>query len=704
MANRTSKPNRLAAARSVYLQQHAHDPVDWYPWGPEAFAKARQESKPIFLSIGYAACHWCHVMQRESFADPRVAAFLNEHFVPVKVDRQERPDVDELYMEMADAAGGRVGWPLNMVLSPEGVPLVSGTYFPPQRLGDYASFMEFLQLGLQSWGNLRRAGSREEVAQAAREVMGKLHCPQPGKLDVKGAETLAVINLQKALDREWGGFGGPPKFPTPAKLFFLLEQVTRGNLMAAGPLRITLESMAFGGFLDELGGGFHRYSVDQYWFVPHYEKMLPDNALLARLYLEAGYRLKRPDFREVAQRTLGFLAEKLYILRVVESPQEAEVCAWFAAGLDADTGGVEGATYTFTWEQLEALLSPEELRLLPEVSWFDPTYGRDTPLPVRLFPPDPAEPLPFPLKEAAELYLSIREKLLAARAQRPDPPLDTLDVTAWNGMAVWALDYRRAASSGGTRWEPLDATVLLRAVTRYWKVPRNCLAGTASGPETLEDLAWTLAALLESYQATGKLELLATAVELARERVPHYRGPQGVLYTTPDDEEKLLYRRRSLGDGAHLDPEAWMVHVLLRLGLCTANPDLSRWAEAALGAASGKLRSNPEEHCTWLLAARLALEQRVLVIAGDRRWPSTRKLLQAAYRSPVPPQVLVCPSSWPPEEEHLALVPHLAGKNPAGPEQAAAYLCTGNTCLAPVSDPKALARLLLQTAQPWGVT
>jgi len=699
-SRKAQKPNRLWDARSVYLRQHAHDPVDWHPWGPEAFGKAQRERKPIFLSIGYATCHWCHVMQRESFSDPTVAAFLNQHFVSVKVDRQERPDVDELYMEIAAAAGAPTGWPLNLVLTPEGVPFLAGTYFPTQRRGGYPCFMEFLERAVRLWGEHAQKQGGQETLELLRHTMAQLHRPKPGQLDLRAAEDEALAKLAAIFDQDWGGFGAPPKFPMPAKLFFLLEQASRAHKLAQEMLFLTLEGMAAGGMYDVLSGGFHRYSVDRFWFVPHYEKMLPDNALLARLYLEAGCRLKRASFRAVGRKTLSFLSRKLCHRRRVHTAEGPKLRVWFAAGLDADTAGTEGATYTFTWEDLTHLLSAEELELLPLVSWFGPDQGRHAPLPARFVGLDAQASYPFAREQCAQLYRSILRKLSRARSHRPDPELDTLDVTAWNSMAVWAANY--AGSCTGCSSTEKVASELLETAKEKLTVPRNFLAGVTQGPETLEDLAWTVAALLECYEATGEHDFLATAAQLTQARLPRYQDVQGGLYTTPEDGEKLLYRRRSLGDGAHFEPEAWMAFCLYRLALITENPEFSRWADAALGAAAGRIQRNPEEHCTWLLAARLARERRVLVVAGDRRWASTKRLLRAAYKSPVPPQVLVCPHAWPPDEAHLALVPQLSGKEPQGPEQAFAYLCTGNFCLPPVSDPKALIRLLVKTAQTLG--
>ncbi|MEP0775550.1 MAG: thioredoxin domain-containing protein, partial [Acidobacteriota bacterium] len=525
------KRNRLARESSPYLRQHAGNPVDWFPWGEEALEKARREDRPIFLSIGYAACHWCHVMERESFESTEVAAFLNRHFVSIKVDREERPDVDAVYMEAVQAMTGSGGWPLTVFLTPTLKPFFGGTYFPPQRRWGRPSFLELLVAVVEAWST-RRADIENQAGTLLDHLASAGHRDHSGPLDAQATLLAAVAALARRFDPVHGGFDGAPKFPGPARLSLLCHAAARGDATAARMLSATLDGMARGGMYDWVGGGFHRYSVDAQWLVPHFEKMLYDNALLARLYGEAGLALARPAWLEVARETAEYLVREM---------QGAE--GGFFSSTDADSEGEEGRYFTWTPGDIAATLGEEEAAAIIAACGVTPhgnfEHGRTILRPTSDLLAV-ARSLNVPREGLGELLQRARVNLRVARARRVPPALDDKRLAGWNGMAVWALAYL-----GVTLEEPrfLGAAaragefLLARCVRPGQPVVRAWKDGVSSGAETLEDVAWVAAGLAELYQAGGDTRYLAAARQVLRERVPHYRGPNGVLFETPDDGE-----------------------------------------------------------------------------------------------------------------------------------------------------------------------
>ncbi|MGZ4410502.1 MAG: thioredoxin domain-containing protein, partial [Gaiellaceae bacterium] len=500
--------NRLASETSPYLLQHAANPVDWYPWGKEALERARREDKPILLSVGYAACHWCHVMAHESFEDVAVAGLMNEHFVNVKVDREERPDVDALYMDAVVAMTGSGGWPLTAFLTPGGAPFFGGTYFPPEPRHGLPSFGQLLRTLAQAWqtqrADLLRSGER--LVQALRETSEL----------ARGREPLQPALLEQALealaagfDPAWGGFGSAPKFP-PAPVVELLLRLSRslGDERARSMAGATLDGMALGGMHDLVGGGFHRYSVDQRWLVPHFEKMLYDNALLARAYLHGWLVLGKEAHRLVAERTIEAM------LRELRLPEGA-----FASSLDADTDGVEGLTYTWTGEEVAAALSFERSELL-----------------------QPFEGGRFVLRGA--LSDAERERLLAARLERPQPARDDKALASWNGLALAALaegarllgrdDWRQAALA-------LAEFLLGPLSDGRGRLLRSFRAGRAKQDGFLDDYANVAAGLIELHLASGELRWLEEARRLAVLALELFRDEErGGFFLSPRDGESLV--------------------------------------------------------------------------------------------------------------------------------------------------------------------
>ncbi len=759
MSKHERKPNRLISQVSTYLRQHAYDPVDWYPWGWEAFKKAKAENKPIFLSIGYATCHWCHVMAKESFADEEVARLLNEHFVSIKVDRQELPRVDEAYMRAAIALTGQGGWPLSVFCTPEGFPFFAGTYFPPQPRGGLPSFRQVLETVARLWRE-----KREELLALGQDLLplyGETTAT-PQELPLQELEREALAALEREFDPEFGGFGTAPKFPQPAKLEFLLEQAALGNRRAQDMLAKTLDAMATGGIFDALFGGFHRYSTDRTWFVPHYEKMLPDNALLARLYMDAACRWRRPHWRKVALGTLGFLME---MLQVEESdfawaPFEGAVFPFytFAAGRDADTNGEEGKTYTFTLEELRQLLSPEELQLVTTLSRFPWVEGEPRPLCLPPFRPGQAALLQISPETLIEHRQSLEKKLRQAAEGKGLPAVDQLHVSGWVAMAVVAC-VRICSLLAGTsfRWpirpkskKDADAAAVLQALGNLagmpnyaadpsgflvaldclWhfgflqtrQIPRVLHQGSPQAPETLEDLAWTAAACLDAGLATGATTWLWRAFELLEQAVLRYSGEQGELYGAPllwpmpqpwsfpfphTQAPALpfaLHKPRPPGswrvsyDNAHPSPGAVLCQTLYRAWLLSGNDRFRECADRAIACEVDAIRRSPHNACSWLQAARLGSFGSTLVVAGNPSWPSTKKLVAAALRHRQRPAVVLYLDHWPPTEEELERLPILRDRPPAADGRAAAYLCYRQSCWPPVTEPKELDRLLRQTA------
>src|SRR5436190_3039333 len=494
--------NRLAEETSPYLLQHAGNPVDWHPWGDEAFARARDEDKPIMLSVGYSACHWCHVMEHESFEDDATAELLNEHFVPVKVDREERPDVDAVYMDAVTTMTGHGGWPMTVFLTPEGEPFFGGTYYPPEPRHGLPSFRQVLSAVADAWRDQRGDVTRQAAALTERLRQAAETAPSSDPLTT-GLLTAAVSALRAQFDPEWGGFGDAPKFPPASALEFLLRRGEK-ELVAK-----TLDGMALGGMYDLVGGGFHRYSVDKRWLVPHFEKMLYDNALLVSAYLHGWLATGRERYREIVEETVDYMLRDLWL------PEGA-----FASSQDADTDGVEGLTYTWTAEETG-----------PDVPLEPFEHGRSI---VR-----------------GELSAETRERLLAIRAERPQPGRDDKAIASWNGLALAAL------AEAGRRLDRADwvdaarrlAEFLLGPLSSDGRLHRSFRAGRATGTGYLDDYANVAHGLYELHVATGELRWLDEAHRLALLAVDLFADEErGGFFMAPADAEQLVARTKDLHD------------------------------------------------------------------------------------------------------------------------------------------------------------
>ncbi len=591
-------PNHLAHETSPYLLQHRDNPVDWYPWCDEALERACREDKPIFLSIGYSACHWCHVMEHESFENEAIAALLNRHFVSIKVDREERPDLDQIYMNAVQMLTGRGGWPMSVFLTPDLKPFYGGTYFPPRATGGMPGFDQVLVAVADAWTNRRdqALAGAEQLTEELRNVA----VASGGSAAVLSRELIdgAVAQLRQAFDPTWGGFGAAPKFPHPMDLQLLLATHQRtGQTDLLDIVRVTLDRMAAGGIYDHLGGGFARYSVDQRWLVPHFEKMLYDNALLARTYLDAYLVTGNERYASVVRETLD------YLLRDMTDPGGG-----FYSTEDADSEGEEGLFYTWTPAEIEAVLGPDATETFCRV--YDVTQmgnfeGRSIlNLPKTLT--ECAKALGCnPTKLEAELADS-RAKLLASRAKRVRPHRDDKVIVAWNGLAIDAL---------GRAWAPLDKPEYLIAADRAaefilthlrrddGRLLHTWRAGTAKLDAYLDDYTSLANSLFTLYEATGNEEWIDEATSLMDIVLARFADPDGGgFFYTADDHERLITRSKELTDSSTPSGNALAATVLLRLGKLLGRRDYLDAAEATLAAAAPILERAPLAAGQMLLA------------------------------------------------------------------------------------------------------
>jgi uncharacterized protein YyaL (SSP411 family) len=673
----TSQPaaNRLAGETSPYLLQHAHNPVDWYPWGPEALERARAEDRPILLSIGYAACHWCHVMAHESFEDPETAAQMNERFVCVKVDREERPDLDGIYMDAVQAMTGHGGWPMTVFLTPEGSPFYAGTYYPKVDRPGMPSFRRVLAAVADAWDNRRDDARRqgEQVVQVLAAQAGQLGgADSQAQLD-EGTLRQAFDGLRSAFDPNWGGFGPAPKFPQPMTLEFLLRCSLRGYPGALDMARLTLDKMAAGGIFDQVGGGFHRYSTDGRWLVPHFEKMLYDNAQLVRLYTHAWQRTGDDRYRRVATRTAN------YLLRELRHPSGG-----FFSSQDADSEGVEGKFFVWSWDDLVAIAGEAVARHLgatPEGNWEQTNV---------LWTPQPAAP---------ELQAEVDEalpRLFEAREARVHPATDDKVLAAWNGLAISAL-----AEAGRSFGEPryTDAALaaagfVLEALSAdQGRLLRSWREGRKGGPGYLDDHACVAEACLTLYETTFDLRWLREARRLAAAMVELFADPGGDgFYQTGRDAERLVVRPRELFDNAVPAGSSVAADVLQRLGRLTGDQAAEQAGLSALRPVLGVLGRAPTGFGHALGAADFALARvREVAIVGRPEASDTGALLARVWGTYQPNRVLA--AADPGDAAAQGEVPLLADR-PALDGRATAYVCEHFVCQRPVTEPEDLAAQL----------
>jgi uncharacterized protein YyaL (SSP411 family) len=668
--------NRLVNETSLYLLQHADNPVDWYPWGEQALQKAQAGDKPIFLSIGYSACHWCHVMAHESFEDERVAAILNEHFVSVKVDREERPDLDRIYMSAVQALTGSGGWPMSVFLTPDGRPFYGGTYFPPVPRYGIPSFTQVLLAVADAWRNRRQelVQGGEQLAASIRRQMSVTSNLKPETLKPETLDT-AMENLWGRFDSVHGGWGAAQKFPQPMALEFLLRyHHGTGDPRALRMVTQTLDAMARGGMYDQLGGGFHRYSVDDHWLVPHFEKMLYDNAQLVRVYLHAWQVTGEPFYRAIVEETLD------YVVREMTSPEGD-----FYSTQDADSEGEEGKFFVWTPDEVRAVLGDQAKLFL--VAYDVTERGNFEGKNILEF---------MGSLEERESLADARRRLFEAREKRVHPGRDEKVLTSWNGLmlaafaeAARALDrdddstelakvYREVAK----RNAQFLLTELRTPEGRLYHTWKN---GVAKVNGYLEDYTHLIEGLLELYQTTFEPRWYRAAHELAEAVIAHFRAAEG-FYDTSDDHEALIVRPRELQDNAVPSGSAMAALVLQRLAGLAVEPRYLDVARAALGPMQEMLARYPLGFAQSLIALDYALAQpREVSIVGDAKAADTRALLDACATGYRPHQIIALGE---PGVEPVT-VPVLERRGPID-GRATAYVCVDSVCQRPVTEPEAL--------------
>ncbi len=677
--------NRLANETSPYLLQHQENPVDWYPWGEEALAAARESDRPILLSVGYAACHWCHVMAHESFEDPATAAVMNEHFINIKVDREERPDIDTIYMEAVQTLTGHGGWPMTVFLTPEGVPFYGGTYFPPTARHGLPAFVDLLRGVADAYQN-----KRQDVAHNAVQLRERLRIGFQANANTADSPPLTVAVLDEATERlaatfdpNHGGFGGAPKFPQGMTLDFLLRQYARtGSDRALQMAEITLEKMARGGIYDQLGGGFHRYSVDERWLVPHFEKMLYDNAILAPIYLHA-YQLTNKDlYRRIAVETLDWASREM-----------TDGLGGFYSSLDADSDGAEGKYYVWPYAELVAMLGAEDAYLVGEYFGcsergnFEGANILHLPRTIDLV----AHRTGADIERLGEALDRARTILTDARNERIYPGRDEKVLTAWNGLMIRAFaeaatvlerdDYRYRAE--------LAADFALQYLYVDRRLRRTYKDGQARLNGYLEDYAFLADGLLALYETTFAPQWLDAAYTLTQEMLDLFWDDAiNACYDTGRDHEQLVARPRSLTDNALPSGNAVAADVLLRLAALYGRSD---WYDKALAILTGVrelLRQYPTAAGRYLCALDFALAApQEVAIVGDLRQADTQALLHT-FRERFRPNTVIAVRQ--PASQYQA-EPNLLHQRTQRNNTATAYVCQHHACQQPVTTPAEFA-------------
>ncbi len=699
-------PNRLATQRSPYLLQHAHNPVDWYPWGEEAFEKARTEDKPVFLSVGYSTCHWCHVMERESFEDPVVAGILNRYFVPVKVDREERPDVDRVYMTFVQATTGGGGWPMSVFLTPRLEPFFGGTYFPPDNRYGRPGFRSLLEHLARAWTE-----DRSRIDESGSNVVSQLQ----GYLDARGPATpldSALIDsaysaFRRAYDSVNGGFGQAPKFPRPSVLNFMFRYWARSRDAEALEMCLdTLRAMAAGGINDHLGGGFHRYSVDERWFVPHFEKMLYDQAQLAVSYLEAFQISADPFFAAEARAILD------YVLRDMTAPEGAFYSAEDADSvIDAAEPGEkgEGAFYVWKREDVEAVLGPTAAGV------FCLRYGvrkegnvRDDPhgefhgrniLAVEKSVSEIARVFSMSEEQAGTAIDQSRAKLFGARASRIRPQRDDKTLTSWNALMISAF-----AKAGQALGDEIYQEAAVRAadflIGRMYDRASGVLLrrfrdDDAAIPGFLDDYAFLIQALIDLYETRFRIGDLDVATALADRMIAVFGDTeQGAFFSTAAGDPNLILRIKEEYDGAEPSGNSIAILALLRLAELTNRDSYREFANRALAALCAKSAGQPTAVPQLCVALNFALSpRRQVIIAGGEAAEGVDVLIRTCHRRFLPDTILIRAATAEERERWSRWIPAISEMRPTG-GRAAAYVCRNYTCQLPVDEEEKLAALL----------
>lgn len=681
--------NRLKKEKSPYLLQHANNPVDWYPWGEEAFIKAKNEDKPVFLSVGYSTCHWCHVMARESFEDDEVARLLNEHYVAVKVDREERPDIDYIYMSVCQAMTGQGGWPLTVVLTPDKKPFFAGTYFPKESRWGRPGLLAALARINDMW-----ATKRGHLTEIGEEIMGLL---RPSDVQDEGEVSAEILHkafgqLKSRFDPQYGGFGEAPKFPSPHNLMFLLRYARQHNEpQALEMVEKTLTGMFYGGIYDHIGSGFARYSTDRRWLTPHFEKMLYDNAMLAYTYLEAFQVTGRRLYARIAREVFAYAG------REMTSPQGG-----FYSARDADSEGVEGKFYLWSVEEVKNILGGKEANTfcqlydITEKGNFENNKGKSIPNLIKSSQREDAQ-----LLNTIETLQNSTQKLFLAREKRVPPHKDDKILTSWNGLMIAAL-----AKGASVLQEPECTGAASRAVNFIWEKMRSSdgrlLAryrdGEAAFPAYLDDYAFLTWGLLELYEATFMPDYLKKAIALTEQMIDLFWDKEGGggFFFYGSDAEQLLVRPKELYDGAIPSGNSVAALNLLRLGRLTGNQQLNDLAWKQIKIFVGEARRFPMGHTFFLNALIFALGRaKEVIVVGKAEDKQTQSILQSLQKEFYPGAVVVFNPQNGKSEELTKIVPFLS-QYESRQEKTTVYVCENYACQAPVTDLAQLRRIMAE--------
>jgi uncharacterized protein len=662
------KPNRLANEKSPYLLEHAFNPVDWYPWSDEGLKKAKNDGKPIFLSVGYSTCHWCHRMREESFEDQKTAAFINKNFIPIKVDREERPEVDAYYMSAVQAMTGGGGWPLSVFLTPELKPFYGGTYFPPEPKYGMPSFIQVLQFVSNLWKE-----KRAQVVANSDGVLNAISKPEAPAPDGLGTQVLdeGYAGLVSSFDPEHGGFGRAPKFPLPASLSFLLRYNYRtGKELALKSVLKTLDEIMAGGIRDHVGGGFHRYSTDRVWLVPHFEKMLYDAALLTKVYAEAHQLTKKREYADVVNEALGWMGGEM------QSPEGG-----FYSAQDADTSQGEGTYYTWTPDEVEEATGPADGRAFCSLYGVTKTGNFEGRAILHLDPNRRLSP------DESRIVERSKTALYESRSRRPRPATDSKVLTSWNGLAISAFSYAGAVLGESKHIDTAAkaADFVLRRSTKDGALLRRYAGGEAAFEGTLEDYAYFVQGLLDLFEAAGDPKWLEEAVRLTKVMVGGYEDREkGGFYLTLGSEPARL---KETYDGPTPSGNSVAALNLIRLSELTGDAGFRRTAEKGLKSFGGEVERAPTAHTTSLVALDLLLNGVKEVVISAKTPEGAEEMRSALFGSFVPDAVVLVASSQ--TYGRLAKVTSLLeGREPSAKPMA--YVCRNFVCKIPADSPQAL--------------
>ena len=672
--------NRLIDESSPYLLQHAHNPVEWYPWDDEAFERARKEDKPIFLSIGYSTCHWCHVMERESFENEQIAEIMNGHFICIKVDREQRPDVDRIYMDAVVMMTGSGGWPLSVFLTPDGEPFYGGTYFPPKDMYGRVGFGRLLGLIADSWKN-----RRQELVESAGKLSGFLEnqtdTSEKKELSLKMLEN-AFANLKGSFDTVNGGFGPAPKFPQPANLAMLLCYRQRtGDEKALEMVEKTLDTMAKGGIYDHIGGGFHRYATDAKWLVPHFEKMLYDQAQISKVYLQAYQVTKNKKYAEISREIFD------YILRDMTDPKGG-----FYSAEDADSEGVEGTFYLWDPKQTAAVLSQDEAELFN--SFYGVTAGGNfehgkTILNIKTSIEEFGEKLGKSTKDIENILANAKVKIFKEREKRVRPHRDDKVIAAWNGLMISSLAYGGAVlgEEKYTTAAVNSAEFILDTLYKNGRLMRYYRGGKVVEKAFLDDYTFMTMALLDIYEATFDAKWLVKAKKLAEEMIELFADEErGGFFLTGSDGEKLIARTKSGSDGAIPSGNAIAAMALLKLGKLTMDQRFTEQGNRVLEAFSQQLEQSPVYSSTMLMAVNFRLgPAQEIVIAGATDATDTKQMLKLVRSRFLPNAVVLLHEQGKKGSAIEKVVPFIKNQT-AIDGKATAYVCENYLCNRPVNN------------------